>query len=216
RGALPVEILQQLVQMQHDILLFRHGRLVAVETVDHDCLDPFAIDGGADAMRELARRQLGGIHLLDEELALLVHRGEVDPERLGAGQHEAEFLVEDEKGGTLAARDRGGDVVEHEDRFAGAGGADDQRARSLRDAAAQKRVELLDAAGDDVAGKAGAVLGRDEARVDGHAALLDTEIVIAAAKALAATFDDTQPAALAAVNRRELIQMDDAVRDAMN
>jgi hypothetical protein len=44
----------------------------------------------------------------------------------------------------------------------------------------------------------------------------DHEIVVAAAKALPAALDDAQPAPLAAVNRRELVEMNDAVRNAVD
>jgi hypothetical protein len=45
---------------------------------------------------------------------------------------------------------------------------------------------------------------------------LDREIVIAAAKILAAAFDDSKAPALTAIGRSELVEMDDAVRDAMD
>ena len=48
------------------------------------------------------------------------------------------------------------------------------------------------------------------------AARADDEVMIAAAERLAAAFDDPQPPPLGAVNRRELIEMDHAVRDAVH
>ena len=66
------------------------------------------------------------------------------------------------------------------------------------------------------AGEAAAVLGRDQPRKDLHAAGADDEVVIAAAEALAAALDDAQAPPLAAVDRGELLEMDDAVRDAVD
>ena len=64
--------------------------------------------------------------------------------------------------------------------------------------------------------KACAVFGGDQAREDLDAASVDGEVMVAAAEALAAAFDDAQPPALAAIDRRQLIEMDDAVRDAVH
>ena len=61
-----------------------------------------------------------------------------------------------------------------------------------------------------------AMLGRDQAREDPHPAFGDDEVMIAAAERLAAALDDPQPPSLAAIDGRELIEMDDAVRDAMD
>ena len=60
------------------------------------------------------------------------------------------------------------------------------------------------------------MLGRDQARKDRDAAGLDREIVVAAAERLAAILDDPQAPPLGAVVRRQLLQPDDAVRDAVH
>ena len=51
-------------------------------------------------------RKLGRIDLLDDEVAAILQRGEVDAEALGALEQQAELLVEDEHGRALAAGDR--------------------------------------------------------------------------------------------------------------
>ena len=48
------------------------------------------------------------------------------------------------------------------------------------------------------------------------AARFDVEVVIAAAKALAAAFHHAKPAPFAAIDRRQLIEVDHAVRNAVN
>ena len=55
RRALAVQVLQQLVQVQDEKLLFRHGGLVAVQAVDGHQLGLVAIHVLAYAMGELAR-----------------------------------------------------------------------------------------------------------------------------------------------------------------
>ena len=55
----------------------------------------------------------------------------------------------------------------------------------------------------------------NQARVDGEPAGLDREVVIPAAILHAAHLDDAKPATLGAVFERELLQRDDAVRDAV-
>ena len=93
------------------------------------------------------------------------------PELLGAREQQAEFLVEHEQGGALAARDRRGDVLQDQQRFAGAGRTEDERARSGGDAAAEQldrapAMPLL----TSIAGEAGAMLGGHQAREDLDAA----------------------------------------------
>src|ERR1700749_26022 len=60
------------------------------------------------------------------------------------------------------------------------------------------------------------MLGGDKTRVHHDPTRLDREIVIAAAKILAAAFGDSKAPALTAIGRSELVEMDDAVRDAMD
>ena len=48
------------------------------------------------------------------------------------------------------------------------------------------------------------------------AARFDVEVVIAAAKALAAAFHHAKPAPFAAIDRRQLVEVDDAMRNAVN
>src|SRR3954447_16422121 len=65
-----VEIGEQLVQMEQEEALLRHGVPVAVQAVEHH--DAGAVlDRAADVEGELARRQLGGIDLADGDSPLL-------------------------------------------------------------------------------------------------------------------------------------------------
>ena len=105
------------------------------------------IDPLADAVGEFAGRQLGGIDLLDEEVAAALHFLQIDAEALHAREQQAEFFVEHEQRRLFAARDRGDDEDDGGEGFAGARGAQNQRARSGLDAAAEQLVKLGDAAG---------------------------------------------------------------------
>ena len=128
RGALPVQVLEQLVHVQHERVLAGHGGLVAVEAVDHDRLDAVVLDATPHALGELAGRQLGGVDLLDEEPFGVHHGLEVDAEALRPLEQEAELLVEHEQGRALAALDRALDEGERQERLARARGAEDQDA----------------------------------------------------------------------------------------
>src|SRR5262249_28404689 len=60
------------------------------------------------------------------------------------------------------------------------------------------------------------MLGSDQPWKHLDASLGDDEIVVAATKRLRAAFQDAQSPALAAVHRCELIEMDDAMRNAVH
>ena len=144
------------------------------------------------------------------------HRLEIDAEAFGAREQQTEFFVEYEQSAALAATRRPREIVEREQRFAGPGRADDQRARPGSDAAAEQLVEPGNPAVHDLARKSRAMIGGDQSGKHGDAAGLDVEVVVAAAKTLAAALDDAQPPPFAAVDRRQLVEMDHAVRDAVN
>ena len=95
-------------------------------------------------------------------------------------------------------------------------GPEDQHARAALDAAAEQRVQLGRFGRQDLALERLAMLGRDQPREDPHAAGVDDEVVVAAAVALAAIFDDPQPAALGAIFGRQLLEPDHAMRDAVH
>ena len=91
-----------------------------------------------------------------------------------------------------------------------------QRARAGRDAAAQELIELGNAARHDLIGEALAVIGGHQPGKHLHTAHGDHEVMVARAKGLAAALDDAQTAPLAAIDRRQLIEVNDAVGDAVH
>ena len=89
------------------------------------------------------------------------------PEPLGALEQQAQFLVEDEHRGAFAALDRLDGEGQRQQRLAGAGRAQDERARSALDAAAEQRVELRQSCSEvSIALELALVLGRNEPRED--------------------------------------------------
>ena len=138
------------------------------------------------------------------------------PSPLRAREHEAHLFIEDEQRAALAARHCGSEIVKAKERLSGARRSDDERARSRIDPAAEQGIEFTDAAAHHSAGVFGPVLGRDEARKYADTARREDEVMIAAAEILAAAFDDAQTPPLAAIDRRELVEMDDAVGDAVD
>ncbi len=146
RGALAVEILQQFVDVQDEGVLVRHRGAVAVEAVDRDGLGLCESRHARGRGGRTRRGEFCGVDLFDDEIAVRDHLLEVEAHGAGAIEHQAEFFVEDEHGGLLAARDRGGDELEDERALAGAGGPEHQHARPPFDAAAEQGVEFADAA----------------------------------------------------------------------
>src|SRR6185312_1525670 len=167
------------------------------------------------SMRELARGQLRGIDLLDVQLAGVAHRLEIEAQRAGAVEQQAELLVEHEHRGVSAPFHFGGHELQGDRALAGPRGTQDQRARSALDAAAEQLIEPWNLALDRVAGKPAVVLGRDQSWIDLHTAGPDGEVVVAAADRLAAILGDSQPTPLGAERRCELLETDDAMDDAV-
>ena len=60
------------------------------------------------------------------------------------------------------------------------------------------------------------MLGGDQTREDADAFRADREIMVTAAKALGAAFNDADPPPLTAIDPRQLIEVNDAVRDAVD
>jgi hypothetical protein len=114
-------------------LFLRHRRLIAIETVDGDHAAVLPIDARPDAMRKLAGRKFGGVHLLEKEPLLGPHGVQIDVERLGAGGEKPELFVENEQRRAFTAADRRGNILQDQQRLAGPCRADDQRARARHD-----------------------------------------------------------------------------------
>ena len=90
---------------------------------------------------------------INEQLVGVAHGLDVDAQGLCARDEKAQFLVEDEQCRPFAPRDRGRDVLQDKQGFAGASGTENERTRSCRDPAAQQEIELGNAALDNFAGK---------------------------------------------------------------
>ena len=127
-----------------------------------------------------------------------------------------QFLIEDKDRGTLSARDGGDRELQGDGALAGARRANDEGARPLLHAAAEQGVEFGDIGGHDVPCERRAVLGRHQAGKDDDAAAPDGEIVVAAPIGLPAVLGDAHPAPLGTIIRRQLLQMDDAMHDAVD
>ncbi len=114
RGPLAVQVLEQFVDVEEQEVLFRHGRLIAVQAVDHDRLDPFRIHAIANLGGEFAGGQFRRVHLLDHQVAVIHHRLQIDPHCEGAVEQQPHLLVEGEQRRLFPSRDRGDDEVERQ------------------------------------------------------------------------------------------------------
>ena len=109
-------------------------------------LTPSLLDGLADQVRELARRQLRGIDLDDlDQCRLRRCASRSMPRPAQRVNSVLRALVEHEDDRLLAALGGRDAELRGDRRLAGAGAADDQRAGAFLDAAAQQRVERRDA-----------------------------------------------------------------------
>src|SRR4030095_15655780 len=87
-------------------------------------------------------------------------------------------------------------------------------ARARHDTTTQKPVEGIDTAAHDVAGKTAPVCGRHQTRKKLHAAGANDEIMLAAAEGLPSALDTAPP--LAAINGRQLVEVDHAMGNAVD
>ena len=209
-----VQVGQQLVHLQHEVLLAGHALQVGVQAVDHDEARSVPLDRMADMVGELARRHLGRVDLAQGELAP-DERAQVHAERRGAGQQRGHPLVEQEVRGPRAPAQRRHQRADGRGGLAGAGRADQQHVGAGAEAAAQHLVEPGVARADQGMVERGVVLMGDQARIHGEAAPLDAEVVVAAAEPAAPQLDHAQPPPLRPVVQRDLLQRHHAVRHAV-
>src|SRR6185437_8929247 len=139
--ALLAEIAQQLVHLQGEVGLLRHGVLVAGERVQHDDAGA-GFDSVADHGRQFAGRELGGVHVLQAEQAGALVLRQVDAHAAAALQQHAARLVERHHQRLLATVHGGGQELQRQRGLAGAGRPDDERAGAAVEPAAQQTIEL--------------------------------------------------------------------------
>nr|GFA06095.1 hypothetical protein [Tanacetum cinerariifolium] len=216
RRALAIEVEQQLMDVQDQRIFFWHRSLIAIQAVEDDGLDVQLIDAAAHPMGELARRQLGGVHLLNHQIAGLHQRLEVDAKLHHAFVQQADLFIEYEQRSFLAALHGRHGEHQRNQRFAGAGWAKNQRAGTAVETAAKQGVNFLDAAAELLADVASAVLGGYQARKHLDAIGHDIEVVVTAAVLLATVFDHPQASALCAISRGLHLQANHAMGNAVD
>src|SRR5271165_312577 len=106
-------------------------------------------------------------------------------------------------------------VPDGERRFAAPGRPEEDHAVPVLQPPAQEGVHLLVAGLKQTALQAAVVFPRDEPREDFQPALLDDEVVVAAAVLLAPELYDAQPPPFGAVLGRELLEAHDPVSDTL-
>src|SRR3954471_21026210 len=209
-----VEVGEQLVQMEQEEALLRHGVPVAVQAVEHHDADA-VLDRAADVEGELARRQLGGIDLADRDAPLLDLTAQGEAEPLGPADPVVRELVERIDGGVVAALRGRRDVLRRQGRLADAGRPEEHGAGPPVEAAAEHGVQLRKAARDRPGLELVGVRCRHQPREDRQAAGGDPVVVVAVAEGDAAHLLHPQPPPLAAVPRGEILEGDHAVGEAL-
>ena len=168
-------VTQQLVHLQDCELAVRHGVQVAVEAIEHHQPGALHFDAVAHRGGELAGRQFGRVDLLQVQQASFDPRFDIHSQCAAAGQQGADVLVENEEGHLLAALAGGVRIGQRQRGLADPGRADQQRVGAAFQPATEHPVQHLAAGGGHLADKAGAMLGRDQARIDLQPALRMTK-----------------------------------------
>ena len=174
---------EQLVQLDGEKPLAGHRVEIAVEAVDDDHAPRGA---RSTAVRTSCMSSPGDSSA--GSTGRIVTRPESTPSASGMFSSAARVssvagaLVEDEHRRALPARGRRGDELGRERGLAGAGGADDERARALLEPAAEQLVELGNLARQLLARQHLPVLRRDQAREHVQPAAPDRVVVVAAAE----------------------------------
>ena len=216
RGALTVEVQQQLVHVQDQGVLFGHGRLVAIDAVDDHGLDVALVDAATNPVGELAGGQFSGIHLFDQQIAAVLQSLQIDTDVFHALEQQAQFLVENEQGGFFTPGHGGGCEDHGNEGFAGTGRTENQRAGAGFNPAAEQRVHFRDAAGQLLAQVAPAVFGGHQAWKHMHAVAHDGEVVKAATVFLAPVLHHPDTPPFGAVVGGQFLQADHAVGHAVH
>ena len=167
-------------------------------------------------MHELSRGELGGIDLLQRDTISCDVSPQLDAQLLAAGQQRVRALVEDEERRVLPSRRRRGGELGRQCRFPGSGRANDQGAGPFFDATAEQHVEFGDFASQFGAGGELPVLGCDQSREHLEPAGTYHVVVIAATELHAAEFHNPQPPPLRPIIGLQVVQPNDAVRDALH
>ena len=142
------------------------------------------VDAVAHPMRELARRQLGRVDLLDMQLARVAHRFEVDARSPRVRSNSRPSSSSKMNIAAFSPRcDRRDRRIDREQAILPVpAGPRISVLDPLLDPAAEQGVELGDAAGDAVAREAACGARRRPGAGTPHAAGLDGEVVVAAAE----------------------------------
>ena len=199
-------------------LLLRHRGLIAVQAVDHDGLRVVLSTQRAHALGELAGRELGRIDLLDDQLAgCRPSPADRCPSPLARSKSRPSSSSKMNIAAFRRAAERADDERQRQQRLARARRAEDERARAALDAAAEQRVELRDSLGRTVRARSRSRCSAETSRGKTRTPPVSmTKSWISAAVALAAIFDDAQAPALGAIFRRQLLEPDHAMRDAVH
>jgi hypothetical protein len=212
RHAVPVQELKDFVHVQDQRVLLRHGSLVAVQAVDDDRPNGRILHATrtcARTRRATARRRRAAMM----QLAAVAHRREVEAQRLGAVEQQAELLVEDEHRGlarrAIACRRTAGDEA-----LARAG----RPSSSVLDPARCRRPAAIEALMPEPTRRARICCGARPPPAAGRPARrrADDEVVVAAAERLGAILDHAQARAARAVVGRHLLEPQHAVGDAVH
>src|SRR5690606_14917338 len=197
--ALLSQITEQLMHLQCQKATVRHGVQVAVEAVQQHHSGALYLDAMAYRSGELARRKLGWVDLAQVQQPLFQPGFDIQSQCFTACEKRTDAFIKYEQADLLAAFASRYGVTQHQRRLAHPGSSDQQRTAAAFKPAAKQPVQPLVAAGDQLIGKCGVMLGSNQTWVNRQSAFSDTEIVIATAELDAAHLDHPQAPSLGAI-----------------
>jgi hypothetical protein len=194
--------------------LFRHGLQVPVEAVDHHELATLTLGGIHDEVRELARRHFGRIDLPDQYSALVYVLRQRHAQPVCAVYERVQPFIEEIERHVIAPIRGGACVLGSQDGLAAAGRPHDHRAGAAVEASSKQRIELLYPAEHGPRLEGSMMLGGNQPGKHIDSAGPDGVIVVSPAVKNTAHLYDAQLPALGAVVQGQLLQEQDAVRQA--
>src|SRR5580704_3979227 len=126
RRPLPVEILEQLVDMEDESVFLWHRGLIAVQAVNDDRLCPDPAHTLSNTVGKFSWRQLGCIDLFDVKRSCSAHAFEVETHGFRPVEQESQLFVEDEIRRLFAALNRSSQKLKDECAFSGPRGSENQ------------------------------------------------------------------------------------------
>jgi hypothetical protein len=206
---------QQLMHLNREQSLLGHRLHVAIDRIDDDKGDFFALHSSHYLAGKLTRREISWLYLLNVELPVFERTADLHSQRLRPKPERCKALVEKVEKHPLSAAYRSMSVLGAQNGFSRARGTGDQQAGSSSEPTAKHCIQLTGATVKDIASKLCARRVVKDSRVNFKAALSDPEIMKATPEPCASDLYHMKPPALGSILQRNMLEADHSVRQAV-